>query len=139
MSVEIKGINNLINRIGKLSNIESEKIVVEVAKDMEKAIKEKASVFSENANEIKAFKPRKVGNSTYIDVGLKSSESDWDKIKALYFQNYGYNNYGWNFKGQIYIDSHKMWFDETVLSKEDEIKAKLKSELKKEIKECWGG
>ncbi|OSA88812.1 hypothetical protein [Clostridium sp. ZS2] len=139
MSLQIKGINNLLKKIDNLSKIESEKIVIEVAQDMAKAIQEKASVFSENANEIKAFKPRKVGNSTFIDVGLKSSESDWDKIKSLYFQNYGFYNYGWHFKGQLYIDNHKMWFDETVKSKENECKNKLKQELKKQITQCWNG
>ncbi|NFT93936.1 hypothetical protein FDF86_16535 [Clostridium botulinum] len=135
MSIQIKGINNLINRIGKLSNIESEKVVVETAKDMEKAIKEKANTFSENADEIKAFEPKKFGNSTYIDVGLKSSESDWDKIKGMYFNNYSYHPRG----GATLVDSHIMWFDETVMTKEDEIKAKLKNELKKQVKECWEG
>ncbi|NFO41105.1 hypothetical protein FDB42_13575 [Clostridium botulinum] len=135
MSIQIKGINNLINRIGKLSNIETEKAVISVAKDIEKAVKEKASTFSNNADEIKAFEPKKFGNSTYIDVGLKSSESDWDKIKGMYFNNYGYHPRG----GTTYIDNHIMWFDETVQSKEDEIKAKLKNELKKQVKECWGG
>ncbi|NFT93930.1 hypothetical protein FDF86_16495 [Clostridium botulinum] len=135
MSIQIKGINNLINRIGKLSNIETEKAVISVAKDIEKAVKEKASTFSDNADEIKAFEPKKFGKSTYIHVGLKSSESDWDKIKGMYFNNYGYHPRG----GATFVDSHIMWFDETVQAKEDEIKAKLKNELKKQVKECWEG
>ncbi|MBN1067174.1 hypothetical protein DVW02_04135 [Clostridium botulinum] len=139
MSIKINGINNLINKINKLSNIESEKVVIDVANDMANSIQERASVFSKNANEIKAFKPRKVGNSIYIDVGLKSSESDWEKIKPLYFQNYGFYNKGWNFSGQYYIDEHKMWFDEAIQSKENEVKAKLKNELKKQVSECWNG
>ncbi len=135
MSVEIKGINNLINRIGKLSNIESEKVVVEVAKDMQEAIKDKASTFSENADEIKAFEPKKCGKSTYIHVGLKSSESDWDKIKGIYFNNYGYHPRG----GNTYVNNHVMWFDETVQSKEEEVKTKLKTRLKEEVKQAWKG
>ncbi|NFN17833.1 hypothetical protein FDB52_05670 [Clostridium botulinum] len=139
MAIEIKGINNLLKRLNKLSNIETEKVVIEVAKDMEKAIKDKASTFSNNANEIKAFKPRKCGKSTYIDVGLKSSESDWNKIAPLWYQNWGFYNYGWNFKGQLYVEAHKMWFGEVVQSKENEFKNKLKEELKKQVKECWEG
>ncbi|NFL86229.1 hypothetical protein FDB24_00090 [Clostridium botulinum] len=139
MSIKINGINNLINKINKLSNIESEKAVIEVAKDMEKAIKYKASTFSKNSNEIKAFEPKKFGNNIYIDVGLKSSESDWEKIKSLYFQNYGFYNKGWNFSGQYYIAEHKMWFDEVVQSKENECKSKLKAKLKEEIYKCWNG
>ncbi|CAG9702599.1 conserved hypothetical protein [Clostridium neonatale] len=133
MSVNIKGINNIINKINKLSNIESERIVIETAKDMAEAIKDKASTFSENADEIKAFEPRKVGNSTYIDVGLKSSESDWEKIKALYFNEYGYHPRG----GNTEVDYHKMWFTEVVQEKEKEVKKKLKEELKKQVQECW--
>ncbi|SFC15073.1 hypothetical protein [Clostridium uliginosum] len=135
MSVEIKGINNLINRIGKLSNIESEKVVIEVAEDMAKVIKEKASTFSENSEEIKAFKPKKFGKSTYIDVGLKSSESDWDKIKGMYFNNYGYHPRG----GATLVNEHIMWFDETVQGKENQVKTRLKAKLKEEVKKCWEG
>ncbi|MFT8349470.1 hypothetical protein [Clostridium saccharoperbutylacetonicum] len=138
MAIEIRGIDNLLKRLNKLSNLETKETVLEVAKDMQEAIQNKASSFSENADEIKAFEPRTYGNgSTYIDVGLKNGDSDWEKIKGLYFQNYGFNDYGWNFKGQYYITNHLMWFNEAVQSAENDCKSKLKVKLKQEIQKCW--
>ena len=86
MSIEIKGINNLINRINKLSNIEANKAVEIVAKDMERAIKSKAAEFSSHSDAIKAFEIRKYGNSSYCDIGLKASECNWEDAKGLWFQ-----------------------------------------------------
>lgn len=138
MAIEIKGIDNLLKRLNKLSNIETKEAVIEVAKDMQEAIQNKASTFSQNADEIKAFEPRTYGNgNTYVDVGLNSANSDWKKIKGLYFQNYGFNDYGWNFKGQYHITNHLMWFNEAVQSAENDCKSKLKTKLKQEIQKCW--
>lgn len=136
MAIEIKGIDSLLKRLNKLSNIETKEAVLEVAKDMQKAIQDKASIFSSNSDEIKAFEPRTYTNgSSYIDVGLKSSDSDWDKIKGLYFNNYGFHPRG----GATYVDKHLMWFDEAVQSAENECKSKLKAKLKEEIAKCWKG
>jgi hypothetical protein len=138
VAIEIKGIDNLLKRLNKLSQIETKEAVEEVAKDMQEAIQEKASTFSSNADKIKAFEPRSYANgSTYIDVGLKSGDSDWEKIKGLYFQNYGFDDHGWHFTGQYHIANHLMWFNEAVQSVENECKSKLKTKLKQEIQKCW--
>lgn len=141
MAIELKGVDNLLKRLNKLSNIETKEAVQEVAKDMQKAIQDKASTFSDNADEIKAFEPRTYSNgSAYVDIGLKKGDSDWEKIKGLYFQNYGFHNYGWNFiNTHPYIDNHIMWFNEAVQSVENDIKNKLKLKLKQEIQKCWNG
>ena len=132
MSIEIKGINNLIKKLDKLSHIESEKVLQETAKDLTEAIREKAQ-WSEHAYEIKEQEARKYGNSTYIDVGLATD--DWEEAKQLFFMNYGYHPYG----GTGYVDKHKQWFDEAVQGAENDIKKKIKEELKKQVKECWEG
>lgn len=138
MSISISGVDNLLKRLNKLSNIETKEAVIEVAKDMQKAIQYKASTFSDNAEEIKAFDPRTYANgSSYIDIGLKSSDSDWSKIKGLYFQNYGFDNHGWNFSGQYHITNHILWFNEAIQGVESECKNKLKAKLKEEIQKCW--
>lgn len=139
MAIELKGVDNLLKRLNKLSNIETKEAVIEVAKDMQKAIQDKASTFSENADEIKAFEPRTYANgSSYVDIGLKGSDSDWNSIKGLYFQNYGFYNGGWNFKNtHPYIDNHILWFNEAIQGIENECKSKLKVKLKEEIQKCW--
>lgn len=138
MSVEIKGINNILKRLDKLSHIESSKAVKSVAEDVQKAISGAANEFSENGDAIQAFEERKCGNSTYIDVGLKADSCDWDKAKSLWFQQWGFYDYGWNFKNvHPYISSNKQWFDEAIQAIEADVKKKLKEELRKQVKECW--
>lgn len=137
MSIQIKGIDNLLKKLNKLSNIETKEAVVEVAKDMQEGIQDEASKFSVKAEHIKACDPRIYGNSCYVDVGLKGD--NFEEWKELYYQNYGFDDYGWNFKGQIHISNHLMWFDEKVQSMEKEIKRKLRNKVKEQIKECWNG
>ncbi|MBN1055686.1 hypothetical protein DVW05_10065 [Clostridium botulinum] len=137
MSIEIKGINNILKKLDKLSKIETKEAVQDVAKDVEKAIQNKANVFSEKYKCVKACEPRCYGNSSYIDVGLKSSEYNFEEWKELWYQNYGFDDYGWNFTGQYHITSHLMWFDEAIMEIENDIKKKLKNKLKEQIKQCW--
>lgn len=137
MSIEIKGINNLLKKLNKLSNIEVQDAVIEVSKDMEKAIQKEASSFSVKAEHIKACDPRRYGNSCYIDIGLKGD--NFEQWKELYYQNYGFDNYGLNFSGQIHITTHLMWFNESVQSVENDIKRKLKEKVKQQVRECWNG
>lgn len=138
MSIEIKGINNILKKLNKLSNLETKEAVVEVSKDMEKGIKEAASTFSVKAEHIKACDPRNYGNSCYVDIGLKGD--NFEEWKELYYQNYGYDNYGWNFKNvHPHVTAHLMWFNEAVQGLETEIKKKLREKVKEQIKECWNG
>ncbi|EEP54859.1 hypothetical protein [Clostridium butyricum] len=140
MSIEIKGINNLLKRLDKLSKLESEKAVEMVAKDMEQAIKQAANVFSNNSDLIKTFEPRKYGGSTYIDVGLKGDKENFKEWCHLWYQQFGFYNHGWNFKNNHpYIDAHKMWFDNALESNKPECMKRLKEELKKQVNECWNG
>ncbi len=138
MAIEIKGINNIIKKLNALSNIETEIIVKEVAEELKEKIRDYASGFSSTGYQyIGVYEPRLCGNSSYIDVGLKAEGSTWDLWKGLYFQNYGFYNYGWNFSGQYYIQSHKMWFNTAIIRSENEIKKKLKNKLKEQIGMCW--
>ncbi|NFE93711.1 hypothetical protein [Clostridium botulinum] len=139
MSIEIKGIDNLLKRLNKLSNLETKAAVEEVAKDMEKVIRDKAGTFSSKSDCVKACETRNYGNSCYIDVGLKNTEAPFEEWKELYYQNYGYDDYGWNFTGQYHITNNAMWFNEAVESIEKDCKKKLKEKIKKQIKECWNG
>ena len=98
MSIEIKGINNILKKLNNLSHIESEKAVKTVADEAQKYLHDAASEFSDSADAIQAFEERKCGNSTYIDVGLKADSCNWDKAKSLWFQQWGFYDHGWNFK-----------------------------------------
>lgn len=139
MSIEIKGINNLIKRLNNLSKIETKSAVEDAAKLMEESIKNKASSFSVKSEIIKACDPRNYGNNCYIDVGLNNTNAPFDEWKELWFQQWGFYDYGLNFSGQYYINNHILWFDEAVQSAEDEVKKVLKQKLKQQIRQCWKG
>lgn len=135
---EIKGIQNLLKKLGKLSNIEVEKAVNKCADKMEKAIQDKAKEFSDTSYMyIKKQKPRVYTNSCFIDIGLKNDTADFDKWKNLWYHNWGYDDHGLNFTGQYHITNHLMWFTDAIESVEKDIKRELKEEIKKQVKECW--
>ena len=138
MSLEIKGINNLIKKLDNLTNINTEEIINDVAKDMETAIKDEAKTFSKNYEYVGECEPRKYGRSVFVDVGLKNETAPWDEWKELWYHNWGYRDFGLNFKGSPYIEVHKMWFDTAVKGAEHEVKKKLKNKIKEELSKNIG-
>ena len=133
MSLEIKGINNLIKKLDNLTNINTEEIINDVAKDMETAIKDEAKTFSKNYEYVGECEPRKYGRSVFVDVGLKNETAPWDEWKELWYHNWGYRDFGLNFQGSPYIETHKLWFDNAVKGAESEVKKKLKNRIKEEL------
>lgn len=139
MSIQIKGLNSLINKLNKLSNIETKKIIEEIAVDAETTIREKAKTFSDTAYlYIAKGEARTYGLSTYVDVGLKNDYQPFELWKGLWFHQWGYFNYGLNFSGQEYLNMHQLWFNEAVDSVKQESLNKIKVRLKNEIKEALG-
>lgn len=138
MSLEIKGINNLIKKLDNLTNINTELVIQDVSKDMESTIKDEAKTFSKSYEHIGKCEARKYGKSVFIDVGLKNEVAPWDEWKELWYHNWGYRDFGLNFQGTPYIQVHKMWFDSAVKSAEYEVKKKLKNKLKEEINKNIG-
>ena len=138
MSLEIKGINNLIKKLDNLTNISTEQVIKDVAKDMETAIKDEAKTFSKNYEYVGECEPRKYGRSVFVDVGLKNEVAPWDEWKELWYHNFGYRDFGLNFKGSPYIEVHKMWFDTAVKGAEHEVKKKLKNKIKEELSKNIG-
>ena len=138
MSLEIKGINNLIKKLDNLTNINTEMVIQDVSKDMESAIKDEAKTFSKSYEYIGKCEARKYGRSVFIDVGLKNEVAPWDTWKELWYHNWGYRDFGLNFQGTPYIQVYKMWFDSAVKSAEYEVKKKLKNRLKEEINKNLG-
>lgn len=133
--IKIDGLDRLMKKLNKLSHIETEKAIEEVAKDVEEAIRDKAKTFSDTSYlYVGQSEKRKYGMSCYIDVGFHNDNADFDKWKSLWFQNWGYFDYGWNFSGQIYIKTHQLWFNEAVKRIEKDVQKKLKEKIRQEIK-----
>lgn len=139
MAFEIKGINNVLKKLNNLSKIETKNAVEEVAKDIETTIKEKASVFSSKSEYVKACEARTYGNSCFVDIGLKNDEAPFEEWKELWYQQWGFDDYGWNFKGQYHITNNLMWFDDAVQYAGKQAQKKLKEKLKQEVEKCWKG
>jgi hypothetical protein len=136
MAIELTGADKLMAKLNKISRIESKKVLQEVAADVEEAIKEKASSFSDKeAQYISQAEPRKYGMSCYIDVGLKNENAEFDLWKGLYFHNYGYHNEGLGgiFHGR-YMDMHQLWFTDAVNGIQEQALNKIKLKIKHEIR-----
>ena len=136
MAIELTGADKLMAKLNKISRIESKKVLQEVAADVEEAIKEKASSFSDKeAQYISQAEPRNYGMSCYIDVGLKNENAEFDLWKGLYFHNCGYHNEGLGgiFHGR-YMDMHQLWFTDAVNGIQEQALNKIKLKIKHEIR-----
>lgn len=132
MSFEIQGVDKLINKLNKISNIKAKEVIEDVAKDVETAIVNEARTFS-NIEYLYIGKcdVRDYGSSYFVDVGLKSDTVDFELWKGLWYHNWGYTH--WK-SGDIIIP-HVMWFDNSVSSEKKSIINKYKSRIINRIRE----
>ena len=73
MALEIQGIDKLINKLNKLSNIQAKEVIEDVAKDVETAIVNEARKFSDTESlYIRKCDVRDYGTSYFVDIGLKN-------------------------------------------------------------------
>lgn len=135
MSIKIDGIDNLLNKLNNLSHIETKKVINTAAKDIENAIKNKAKKISDTSYlYVGQVEERSSGLSYFVDVGFSNKNADFELWKSLWFQNWGYFDYGWNFSGQIYVKKHQLWFNETIESQKKNIQKKIKEKLRQEVR-----
>ena len=127
MAIEIQGVNNLINKLNKISNIEAKEIIEEVAKDVETAIINEAKKFSDTEYlYIGKCDVRNYGSSCFIDVGLKSDTVDFEKWKGLWYHNWGYSHW----KSGKMVTPHVMWFDNSINLIQNDVNDKIRNTLK---------
>lgn len=88
MSIQLKGINTLTNKLNKLSNVKAKNAVEEVAKEVEKGLREEAGKFSKDGSKhIAQVETREYKNGNYfVDIGLKNEYSDWENWKHLKYR-----------------------------------------------------
>ena len=69
MAFEIQGVDNLINKLNKISNIQAKEVIEDVAKDVETAIVNEARKFSDTEYlYIGKCDVRDYGSSYYVDI-----------------------------------------------------------------------
>lgn len=126
MAFEIQGIDKLINKLNKISNIEAKEVIEDIAKDVETAIVNEARKFSDTEYlYIGKCDVRDYGSSYYVDVGLNNDTVDFELWKGLWYHNWGYTHW----KSGEMINPHVMWFDNLISSEQNYIKGKIKSKL----------
>ena len=109
MSVDVKGIQELIDYFDKIGNKSVPKKALKKAgnhvKQVEKQVAQsRHSRYSRNngasgVNHIQSFPPRMRKNKGYVDIGLKDKKAPWDSIRGLYFNHYGFYHNGWHKEG----------------------------------------
>ena len=135
MGIQIKGLNSLLKKLDNVSNIKTKKIMEEVAEGATKAIQEEAKKFSDTsylyAGEVEV---RDYGISCFIDVGFSSEKTPFELWKPLWFQHWGFRDYGLNFQGDYYIANNKMWFESAIKNYEAQAKREIKEKLRAEVR-----
>lgn len=131
MAIEIQGIDKLINKLNKISNIEAKNIIQSVSDEIETAIVSEAKKFSDIEYQyIGKCDTRNYGSSCFIDIGLRNDHIEFDKWKGLWYHNWGYTHW----KSGKQITPHVMWFDNAVNSVKGDVTNKIKNKVKNEIK-----
>ena len=136
MSIELKGVNSLLTKLAKVSNIQARELIEEAGLLVVESVESKAKTFSDTEwRHVGIAKMRDYGNSCYVDIGLHQTNSDFEDYKGLWFHQWGYHNngLGGRFKGK-FINPHIMWFDEAVNTVEGQALQMVKKKVKAEIK-----
>ena len=111
MAFEIQGVDKLINKLNKISNIAAKEVIEDVAKEVETAIVNEARKFSDTEYlYIGKCDVRDYGSSYFVDIGLKNESVDFELWKGLWYHNWGYTHW----KSGEMITTHVMWFDNVV-------------------------
>ena len=107
----------------------------DVAEGATNAIQEEAKRFSDTSylytGEVEV---RDYGLSCFIDVGFSSEKTPFELWKPLWFQHWGFRDYGLNFQGDYYIANNKMWFDSAIKNYEEQAKREIKEKLRAEVR-----
>ncbi len=122
MAFEIQGVDKLINKLNKISNIKAKEVIEDVSKDIETAIVNEARKFSDMEYlYIGKCDVRDYGSSYFVDIGLKNDTVDFELWKGLWYHNWGYTHW----KSGKMVIPHVMWFSKIVSSMKRETKRKI--------------
>lgn len=127
VAFEIKGVDKLINKLNKISNIKAKEVIEDVAKDVETAIVNEARKFSDTEYlYIGKCDVRDYGSSYFVDIGLKNDVIDFELWKGLWYHNWGYTHW----KSGEMITPHVMWFENSVKFINSYTMKKIKNKIK---------
>lgn len=110
MAVNVKGMQELIDHFDKMGNQKVPKKALkqagEYVRKVEKKVAESThSKYSRNNSEsgakhLRSFPPRVRKGKGFVDIGLKEKgATNWDNVRGLYFNHYGFYHNGWHKQG----------------------------------------
>lgn len=130
MGFEIQGVDKLINKLNKISNIAAKEVIEDAAKDVETAIVNEARKFSDTEYlYINKCDVRDCGSSYFVDIALKNDTVDFALWKGLWYHNWGYTHW----KSGEMVTPYVMWFENSLLSFRESIISDIKCKVKKSI------
>lgn len=137
MNIDIKGINSLLNKLQRLENVNFQQEIQQIG---DIVIKQMQSVTPRNTGKsaesigVDSIISYKMG--FLMKIGLSSKTAPWDDWKGVYFQNYGYHNWGQGgrFKG-VLVMTHLNWFTDFSNGISNEVKKTIKFYLQQKIRE----
>ena len=130
MAFEIQGVDKLISKLNRISNIQAKEVIEDVAKDVETAIVNEARKFSDTEYlYIGKCDVRDYGSSYFVDIGLKNDTVDFELWKGLWYHNWGYTHW----KSGEMITHHVMWFKNVVNQVEKEGLHNVKVKIRQQI------
>lgn len=108
MTVEVKGVQELIDHFDKIGNKKTPKKALRLAGDhvlkVEKEVAgEMHKRYSRNngnsgKHHLKRFPVWTRKNQFFIDIGIKGKSNGWEQVRGLYFNHYGFYHNGWHKK-----------------------------------------
>lgn len=105
MSVEVKGMQELINYFDKIGNKKVPRKALKDAGDyvlkVERAVAQREHYkYSKHIGykHLKRFPARIYKSKGYVDIGIKGSKVDFNLVKGLYYNHYGFHHNGWHKK-----------------------------------------
>ena len=132
MAFEIQGVDKLINKLNKISNIKAKEVIEDVAKDVETEIVNEARKFSDTEYlYIGKCDVRDYGSSYFVDIGLKNDTVDFELWKGLWYHNWGYTHW----KSGEMIIPHVMWFENSFGLVREQCKIKIKIGIYRNLKD----
>lgn len=152
MSVQVKGLKELIDYYDKVSNVKSVKKAVreggKVILDVEKKVAadtHKKYATGRAVTQLKLSSLRTKQKRAFIDAGIKNGKSDWNAVKGLYYNHYGFYHSGWHHTntrkkrlagdGQGHYITGSRWmddaFDKSISQAYDKVEQILLEELNK--------
>lgn len=115
MSLQVKGLQEMIDHFEKQTKVKVSKTalkkagdyVLDVEKNVAGSKHDKWSRGKVGVNNLRKFPIRNYKGSAFIDVGIKGGKSDWGAIRGLYYNHYGFfhNKTGKYIAGSRWMDT----------------------------------